>query len=135
MADARTRLVDAAAELVHSDGFHRTSLARIADRAGVPVGNVYYYFPTKAAIADAVVERLSDGQAALRRRWERHGDPRERAPFLTRSTGHLDRDWWCPDERARTLLGYHPAGDWRPAVCAALAETDRGRRWPALVQN
>lgn len=78
MTDARARLVEAAAELVHADGYHRTSLARIAERAEVPLGNVYYYFPTKAAIVDAVLERLSDGQATLRRRWERHVDPRER---------------------------------------------------------
>lgn len=58
-----------------------------------------------------------------------------RAPFLTRSTVHLARDWWCPDERARTVLGYHPAGEWRPAVRAALADTEHGRRWPTLVQN
>ncbi len=55
------------------------------------------------------------------------------APFLTRSTVHLARDWWCPDERARTVLGYEPTGDWRPAARAALAEAGDG--WPRLRQD
>lgn len=55
------------------------------------------------------------------------------APFLTRSTVHLARDWWCPDERAKTVLGYEATGDWRPAARAALAET--GGAWPRLRQD
>ena len=42
------------------------------------------------------------------------------APFLTRSTVHLARDWFCPDDRARYILGYAPTGDWRAGVRAAL---------------
>ncbi len=56
------------------------------------------------------------------------------APFLTRSTVHLARDWHCPDDRAASVLGFAPIGDWRAAVRAALAEPATGG-WPSLVQN
>jgi hypothetical protein len=56
------------------------------------------------------------------------------APFLTRSTVHLARDWYCPDERATALLGYAPAGEWRPAVRAALSAPGAGG-WPSLKQD
>ena len=50
-SDKRERLLDAAAESFWVDGYAATSLADIAERSQVPVGNIYYYFKTKAAIA------------------------------------------------------------------------------------
>lgn len=52
--DKRDRLVNAAAELFWTKGYAATSLADIAAAAAVPLGNVYYYFRTKAAFARAV---------------------------------------------------------------------------------
>lgn len=76
--DKRGRLVEAAGRLTHRQGFNRTSLAQIADQAEVPLGNVYYYFKTKEAIGQALVERYRCGQAALRQQWDSHPDPRSR---------------------------------------------------------
>jgi AcrR family transcriptional regulator len=76
--DTRQRLVDAAAELAHLQGFHRTTLALVADRSGVPLGNVYYYFKTKEALGEALVERLKATYATVTAAWERHADPRAR---------------------------------------------------------
>jgi nucleoside-diphosphate-sugar epimerase len=56
------------------------------------------------------------------------------APFLTRSTVHLAGDWYCPDERATAVLGYHPTGDWRAAVHAALQDPNINK-WPTLTQR
>ncbi len=53
--DKRVRLVDAAKKLIHEQGFNLTTLADIAQEAHVPLGNVYYYFKTKEAIAEAVL--------------------------------------------------------------------------------
>jgi AcrR family transcriptional regulator len=53
--DKRTRLVDAAARLLHEQGIERTTLADIAQHADVPAGNVYYYFKTKDEIVAAVI--------------------------------------------------------------------------------
>jgi AcrR family transcriptional regulator len=52
----REALVQAAAELFWTRGFEASSLADIAAAASVPLGNVYYYFKTKADLAQAVAD-------------------------------------------------------------------------------
>lgn len=49
------RLVHAAAECFREGGIRATTIKIIAERANVPIGNVYYYFKTKEDIASAVV--------------------------------------------------------------------------------
>src|SRR5947208_569817 len=56
-ADKRERLVESAAMLLYEQGVHRTTLAEVAERAKVPLGNVYYYFKTKDELVGAVLER------------------------------------------------------------------------------
>jgi TetR/AcrR family transcriptional repressor of nem operon len=55
--DKRSRLVDAANDLIYEQTFNSTTLADIAAKAGVPLGNVYYYFKTKDDILKAVVQK------------------------------------------------------------------------------
>jgi TetR/AcrR family transcriptional regulator, transcriptional repressor for nem operon len=55
--DNRTRLIQAAVTMAYRHGFGKTSLADIAEEAKVPLGNVYYYFKTKEAIGEAIVEQ------------------------------------------------------------------------------
>ena len=55
-AEKRVRLVNAAAMLFWTNGYAATSLADIAKEAHVPLGNIYYYFKTKAEIARAVAD-------------------------------------------------------------------------------
>jgi TetR/AcrR family transcriptional repressor of nem operon len=85
-ADKRAELVTAATGLLHEQGFHRTTLADVADRASVPLGNVYYYFKTKEALAEAVI---TAHEQALRERfasWDAaHRDPRARLRRLVRA--------------------------------------------------
>ncbi|SNT29173.1 TetR/AcrR family transcriptional regulator [Rhodococcoides kyotonense] len=47
MADTRDRVVDTALRLFREDGFQATTMRRIADEAGVSLGNAYYYFAGK----------------------------------------------------------------------------------------
>lgn len=62
----RQRLEDAAAQLFWLNGYAATSIADLAKEADVPIGNVYYYFKSKTALADAVADMFSKGsQAAL----------------------------------------------------------------------
>jgi len=56
-ADSRTRLLQAAEKTTYRKGFGQTTLADIAKEARVPLGNVYYYFPTKDSIGEALVAR------------------------------------------------------------------------------
>lgn len=62
----RQRLEDAAAQLFWSKGYAATSIADLAKEADVPIGNVYYYFKSKTALANAVADMFAKGsQAAL----------------------------------------------------------------------
>jgi TetR/AcrR family transcriptional regulator, transcriptional repressor for nem operon len=85
-ADKRAELVTAAAVLLHEQGFHRTTLADVADRASVPLGNVYYYFKTKEALAEAVIAAHEQALRARFASWDTaHRDPRARLRRLVRA--------------------------------------------------
>ena len=56
--DKRDRLIQTAVTLMYQQGFHHTTLADIAREASVPLGTVYYFFKTKEAIGEALVELL-----------------------------------------------------------------------------
>jgi Transcriptional regulator len=58
-------IVAAAAGLFWSRGYAGTSLADIAEAAGVPSGNMFYYFRTKAEIARAVADVFVEETAGL----------------------------------------------------------------------
>jgi AcrR family transcriptional regulator len=84
--DKRSRIVDTAARLVHEQGFTRTSLADIARESGVPLGNLYYYFKTKDAIGEALVDKMSATAAAARALWDAELEPRERIVAFIQAT-------------------------------------------------
>jgi AcrR family transcriptional regulator len=50
-------LVEATARILVSEGFDKASTNRIAEVAGVSVGSLYQYFPSKEALVLAVIER------------------------------------------------------------------------------
>jgi AcrR family transcriptional regulator len=84
---------------VHQQGFNRSTLADIAERAEVPLGNVYYYFKTKDAIGEAVVARYAARYQQFRADWERHDDPRRRiAAFIDTNVAEraVLADYGCP---------------------------------------
>jgi AcrR family transcriptional regulator len=58
-------LVTAAARILERDGYARANVNRIAAKAGVSVGSLYQYFPTKEALAAAVARKLSDDMLAV----------------------------------------------------------------------
>ena len=55
-------LVEATARILVKEGFDKASTNRIAEVAGVSVGSLYQYFPSKEALVLAVIER-HDGEA------------------------------------------------------------------------
>jgi AcrR family transcriptional regulator len=50
-------ILEAAAQLLVDDGVEAASTNRIAERAGVSVGSLYQYFPSKEAVLFALVDR------------------------------------------------------------------------------
>ncbi|MBY0402631.1 MAG: TetR/AcrR family transcriptional regulator [Cyanobacteria bacterium] len=55
-SDKRERLIHSAIACFHQQGFQNTALGDVALASGVPVGNIFYYFKTKAELAQAVVD-------------------------------------------------------------------------------
>ena len=97
--DKRERLVESARTLVHEQGVHRTTLADVAERADVPLGNVYYYFKTKDQLVDAVLEGYHEQAQALIEVFERHRSPQARLKALVHNWSDM-RDqiarYGCP---------------------------------------
>jgi AcrR family transcriptional regulator len=53
-------LVEATARILVREGFEKTSTNRIAEIAGVSVGSLYQYFPSKEALVAAVIDRHNE---------------------------------------------------------------------------
>jgi AcrR family transcriptional regulator len=53
-------IVEASTQLLLDQGYDRFTTARAAERAGVSVGSLYQYFPNKAALAAAVIDRCCE---------------------------------------------------------------------------
>jgi len=97
--DKRVRLIEAAKILIHQQGFNLTTLADIAQEADVPLGNVYYYFKTKEAIGEAVIEKRSAEIAEFLARLDEMNDPRARLAALLQQNSEeleLTARFGCP---------------------------------------
>lgn len=81
----RERLIASAMELVYRQGVERPTLAQIAEAAGVPPGNVYYYFKTKDDLIEAVVESRAADVRELLDSLERRRTPSARLKGLIRN--------------------------------------------------
>jgi AcrR family transcriptional regulator len=67
--DTVTVLLDATERVLARQGWSATTTNKIADVAGVSIGTLYHYFPTKEALVEAVVHRMwRDELEALRAR-------------------------------------------------------------------
>jgi AcrR family transcriptional regulator len=53
-------IIEATAQVLLDEGYDRFTTARVAERAGVSIGSLYQYFPNKAALASAVIDRCCD---------------------------------------------------------------------------
>src|SRR5579864_2789253 len=50
-------LIEATARILVREGFDKASTNRVAEEAGVSVGSLYQYFPSKEALVAAVIDR------------------------------------------------------------------------------
>jgi AcrR family transcriptional regulator len=96
----RERLISAARQTVYEQGIETTTLADIATAAGIPLGNVYYYFKTKNDIVRAVIEsHLVEARAMLAAIEADEDDPKARLKTLfgaLAGRGDLIARYGCP---------------------------------------
>jgi AcrR family transcriptional regulator len=79
-ADKRESLLFAARALVGEGGFAAASMAAVADRAGVAIGTVYRYFPSKADLFAEVFRLASSREVeVMAAAASGPGSPRDRA--------------------------------------------------------
>jgi AcrR family transcriptional regulator len=57
-------ILDATARVLLRHGYDRASTNRVATEAGVSIGSLYQYFPSKEALVAAVIERHSERSCA-----------------------------------------------------------------------
>lgn len=109
--DKKDRLVDAAMLRFHRDGVVSASLAVVANDAGVPPGNVFYYFRSKDALATAVIDRWCDRVEDHLAEFETRSDPLQRiGDFLRSADGRRQNyaDFGCPLAALRNDLRHGP---------------------------
>jgi AcrR family transcriptional regulator len=78
----RERLVASASDLLHRHGMAGTTIADVAAAAGVPSGNVYYYFKTKDDLLRAVIAARVEQVRAMLATFDRRREPAARLKAL-----------------------------------------------------
>ena len=61
-------LLEATARVLMKEGYDRASTNRIAEVAGVSIGSLYQYFPSKEALVAAVIDRHTQQVSELTRK-------------------------------------------------------------------
>jgi AcrR family transcriptional regulator len=102
----RSRIIQAASALAARGGIEEMQMRRVADRAGVALGTLYRYFPSKMDLVVAVVsEELDLLEASLARRPPSARTPAMRAvDVLMRATRGLMREPELADALIRSLI-------------------------------
>ena len=59
--ERRDKILEVASEVFRENGFEATSMSQIAALAGGSKGTLYNYFPSKASLLAAVVEKIWEG--------------------------------------------------------------------------
>ncbi len=122
----REELVAIAERLVHREGYRAATIAKLAQEAGIPRGNLYYYFKTKEEIVSAILQGRSAEFQSVRGEWEAEtDDPRELLlsclAWLDRTRGSLAENG-CPIGSLCTELNKH-GGPVAKRAAALLSES------------
>ena len=105
----RQRIVEAANRLFYHKGYNQTSFSDVVEAAGVPRGNIYYYFKTKDEILEAAIRYRVERISQMLDAWTgTYRTPIERLhrfiAILTNSADAIMR-YGCPMGTLNTELG------------------------------
>ena len=105
----RQRIVEAANRLFYHKGYHQTSFSDVVQAAGVPRGNIYYYFKTKDEILQAAIRYRTERITLMLEGWSgSYRTPIERLhrfiDILSDSADAIMR-YGCPMGTLNTELG------------------------------
>jgi len=91
---ARERLIDAAKQLFHTQGYEATGLAQILEKADVRSGSLYHFFKSKEELLQAVLDWYRD-----------HLWPVVMWPIFTRVTDPIERIFTVLQMYREALMG------------------------------
>lgn len=96
-AERELSVVTAAAELIAEQGLAQLRMADVAERAGMSVGHVTYYFPSKTELLVRAIQQSEEQfQSEVRKALERRGDAWVRLTALIElaaASGPNDPGW------------------------------------------
>ncbi len=124
----RRQIIDAATSVMEREGFHRTSMAAVAEAAGISVGLIYQYVEDKEDLLLIVLtDVLEDFRTGLRAATDGIEDPIERLRAVFAAyVGVLDR------RRSALLLAYRETGTLPPAGRRKVMDAERTKLAPFL---
>lgn len=104
--ERRRRIVDAAAALASSGGYDAVQMRDVADRAGVALGTLYRYFPSKVHLLLSIMQQQVEQLAERLERRPPEGEAaRDRVlGVLLRASRALQRDPRLADAMIRALM-------------------------------
>jgi TetR/AcrR family transcriptional regulator, cholesterol catabolism regulator len=107
----RRRILNAAVALARQGGYDAVQMREVADLAGVALGTLYRYFPSKVhLLAAAMVRQLEGLRDQLLREEPEGADPGARVlGVIYRLIGALERDRLVSDALVRAMVVAGPA--------------------------
>lgn len=102
----RQRVLDATIELATEGGFDAVQMRAVADRAGVALGTLYRYFPSKVhLLVSAMVQEMERVRDRLAARQVSGDDPAERVIYVLRQVSRgLQRRRNLADALVRAVM-------------------------------
>ena len=112
--ETRTCILEVAWDLFRQLG-SRTTVADVADKAGMSSANVYRFFPSKQALSEAVCEGLlGEMLMAARAELEKPGAASERIAAMMLTLHRLMRDQMIQEMRAHEVVKMALDENWPP---------------------
>ncbi|MBR9910086.1 MAG: TetR/AcrR family transcriptional regulator [Gammaproteobacteria bacterium] len=71
------KIVECALQLLIERGYHNFSMRKVADAAGISIGNLQYYFPCKDALVEAMLDNTLQAYNELFNEIRHRGTPRQ----------------------------------------------------------